>query len=117
IASPLSDYLRAAGLPDGDIDPALAEVIPDEDGKVSDQLPAAGTTPLALPDPEPGGPSASSGPEPEVADWLSDGDETETADLQQTDRKSTRLNSSHVSISYAVFCLKKKKIQLRSTRN
>src|SRR5437868_12396789 len=30
-----------------------------------------------------------------------------------TDRKSTRLNSSHVSISYAVFCLKKKK---RNTR-
>src|SRR5699024_4706058 len=27
----------------------------------------------------------------------------------QEDRKSTRLNSSHVSISYAVFCLKKKK--------
>src|SRR5690625_143600 len=27
------------------------------------------------------------------------------------DRKSTRLNSSHVAISYAVFCLKKKKIQ------
>src|SRR5690349_24020910 len=27
----------------------------------------------------------------------------------QTDRKSTRLNSSHVEISYAVFCLKKKK--------
>src|SRR5207249_6660618 len=27
-------------------------------------------------------------------------------------RKSTRLNSSHVSISYAVFCLKKKKIYL-----
>src|SRR5690625_5567839 len=26
-----------------------------------------------------------------------------------TDRKSTRLNSSHVAISYAVFCLKKKK--------
>src|SRR5690625_6991286 len=26
-----------------------------------------------------------------------------------TDRKSTRLNSSHVDISYAVFCLKKKK--------
>src|SRR5690606_41910883 len=29
------------------------------------------------------------------------------------DRKSTRLNSSHVKISYAVFCLKKKKEQLR----
>src|SRR5699024_11511866 len=28
---------------------------------------------------------------------------------KQLDRKSTRLNSSHVSISYAVFCLKKKK--------
>src|SRR5699024_11570719 len=28
---------------------------------------------------------------------------------KRIDRKSTRLNSSHVSISYAVFCLKKKK--------
>src|SRR5690554_7057971 len=31
------------------------------------------------------------------------------------DRKSTRLNSSHVRISYAVFCLKKKKINLLAT--
>src|SRR5699024_11219935 len=30
------------------------------------------------------------------------------ADTAGEDRKSTRLNSSHVSISYAVFCLKKK---------
>src|SRR5699024_12853130 len=30
------------------------------------------------------------------------------AEDPETDRKSTRLNSSHVSISYAVFCLKKK---------
>src|SRR5437870_8433815 len=29
---------------------------------------------------------------------------------EAVDRKSTRLNSSHVAISYAVFCLKKKKI-------
>src|SRR5437588_11405349 len=29
--------------------------------------------------------------------------------IQQADRKSTRLNSSHTVISYAVFCLKKKK--------
>src|SRR5437868_11163006 len=29
--------------------------------------------------------------------------------VRHLDRKSTRLNSSHVSISYAVFCLKKKK--------
>src|SRR2546430_11038889 len=31
---------------------------------------------------------------------------------RRTDRKSTRLNSSHSQISYAVFCLKKKKITL-----
>src|SRR3989442_11909962 len=31
------------------------------------------------------------------------------AKASQRDRKSTRLNSSHVRISYAVFCLKKKK--------
>src|SRR2546430_6974021 len=31
--------------------------------------------------------------------------------LKAKDRKSTRLNSSHSQISYAVFCLKKKKIQ------
>src|SRR5207244_11025367 len=36
----------------------------------------------------------------EVADWLG-----------LVDRKSTRLNSSHQIISYAVFCLKKKKIK------
>src|SRR5690625_6186416 len=36
------------------------------------------------------------------------------AALAPTDRKSTRLNSSHVAISYAVFCLKKKR---RSNRN
>ena len=33
----------------------------------------------------------------------------ESKKFKPTDRKSTRLNSSHVSISYAVFCLKKKK--------
>src|SRR5699024_11353399 len=36
-------------------------------------------------------------------------DESGVATSIVTDRKSTRLNSSHVSISYAVFCLKKKK--------
>src|SRR5690348_17702818 len=35
--------------------------------------------------------------------------ETESRRGVPTDRKSTRLNSSHPSISYAVFCLKKKK--------
>src|SRR3989442_11834945 len=35
--------------------------------------------------------------------------EIERAEPRTRDRKSTRLNSSHVRISYAVFCLKKKK--------
>src|SRR3712207_7054713 len=40
----------------------------------------------------------------EVADWL------HNLALFSRDRKSTRLNSSHANISYAVFCLKKKNI-------
>src|SRR3712207_8046914 len=42
------------------------------------------------------------------------------AGLRQTselDRKSTRLNSSHANISYAVFCLKKKKNDPHHTAN
>src|SRR5690625_6377407 len=39
---------------------------------------------------------------PTLVVWTSD-------DPTAEDRKSTRLNSSHVAISYAVFCLKKKK--------
>src|SRR2546429_3245992 len=41
---------------------------------------------------------------------------TRRARLQQ-DRKSTRLNSSHGYISYAVFCLKKKKKHILHTRH
>src|SRR2546426_6070693 len=37
------------------------------------------------------------------------------ADANARDRKSTRLNSSHLVISYAVFCLKKKKKKKRDT--
>src|SRR5437773_5973331 len=36
---------------------------------------------------------------------------------ESVDRKSTRLNSSHITISYAVFCLKKKKHTLLILRN
>src|SRR5439155_26853463 len=36
---------------------------------------------------------------------------------EELDRKSTRLNSSHVAISYAVFCLKKKKKTQRTIHN
>src|SRR3712207_7051495 len=38
-------------------------------------------------------------------------------DHVQEDRKSTRLNSSHANISYAVFCLKKKKTLLTIIAN
>src|SRR5258708_29799869 len=41
--------------------------------------------------------------------------QTQTQDpLRRRDRKSTRLNSSHQIISYAVFCLKKKKKELKN---
>src|SRR3712207_8658038 len=40
-----------------------------------------------------------------------------TPRLLQEDRKSTRLNSSHANISYAVFCLKKKKTILTVQSN
>src|SRR5436309_8588455 len=46
-------------------------------------------------------------PEVEEADEAEEELEEEPAEAE--DRKSTRLNSSHVKISYAVFCLKKKK--------
>src|SRR5699024_12814189 len=43
-------------------------------------------------------------------DLIYEGINPQNIDLDlMEDRKSTRLNSSHVSISYAVFCLKKKK--------
>src|SRR3712207_8576051 len=38
------------------------------------------------------------------------GEDRARARIGPLDRKSTRLNSSHANISYAVFCLKKKKI-------
>src|ERR1035441_10844944 len=55
-------------------------------------------------------PAAPPTPPPAVPDWALPGSATHKqvpppADL---DRKSTRLNSSHLGISYAVFCLKKK---------
>src|SRR3712207_6934793 len=45
-----------------------------------------------------------------------DDDVRRAAPWHQRDRKSTRLNSSHANISYAVFCLKKKKTTMISAR-
>src|SRR5256885_14098549 len=52
-------------------------------------------------------PVPASRPDPEVVAIAKR--RTYTAEYKQRDRKSTRLNSSHLVISYAVFCLKKKK--------
>src|SRR3989442_8145419 len=69
-------------------------------------------------------------PEPEDGDGRLAREEAPVADLREApdehvlrvpgeharrDRKSTRLNSSHVRISYAVFCLKKKKTNFHHT--
>src|SRR5256885_9742314 len=40
-----------------------------------------------------------------------------STEVTPQDRKSTRLNSSHLVISYAVFCLKKKKNIIKATRH
>src|SRR5256885_15403983 len=44
-----------------------------------------------------------------VRRWPASNPTPHTAAARAADRKSTRLNSSHLVISYAVFCLKKKK--------
>src|SRR5207249_8476582 len=56
-----------------------------------------------------GGPQSSAGCEVQSRSPGSQGQ-------QERDRKSTRLNSSHVSISYAVFCLKKKKKETKKMK-
>src|SRR5256885_3418320 len=49
----------------------------------------------------------------DAVDWAKKGVQFGAGEILLTsDRKSTRLNSSHLVISYAVFCLKKKNIQL-----
>src|SRR4051812_49947575 len=54
----------------------------------------------------------------DVASALTEGVLAHVADVRRrvpgADRKSTRLNSSHMSISYAVFCLKKKKAHMHT---
>src|SRR5689334_23623073 len=48
---------------------------------------------------------------------LVDLDQVQVRGGEAGDRKSTRLNSSHSSISYAVFCLKKKKKKKKKMKN
>src|SRR5947199_6042309 len=49
----------------------------------------------------------------EVRGLVLTGDWPQSFPTSESDRKSTRLNSSHLGISYAVFCLKKKKPKLQ----
>src|SRR5438128_11049441 len=51
------------------------------------------------------------------AEAAEDGDQVVPLGQPGRDRKSTRLNSSHGSISYAVFCLKKKKKKKNQNKN
>src|SRR3712207_8461124 len=57
---------------------------------------------------------------PEAQALADQGAEVVQGDMEERsameDRKSTRLNSSHANISYAVFCLKKNKIHSTSTK-
>src|SRR5690349_22525117 len=55
--------------------------------------------------------AASPGHEVRFGRWIDDDWYLGSGPRFGGDRKSTRLNSSHVEISYAVFCLKKKKYQ------
>src|SRR5690554_5246042 len=55
---------------------------------------------------------------PDKGEIIVDGiDIKNDVEVKRRDRKSTRLNSSHVRISYAVFCLKKKKKKQASPRH
>src|SRR3712207_6928257 len=59
---------------------------------------------------------AGGGEEPRAPVSLGRVERGEGRRLRARDRKSTRLNSSHANISYAVFCLKKKNINYTACR-
>src|SRR5690554_7636181 len=101
--------------------PTLAQVAPDAGQSLQSidqaplQLPSTESIELNLPD-TPSTDMSVSGPNLQVNGFSLSGnlaiDSAELLSLLDDlrDRKSTRLNSSHVRISYAVFCLKKKTI-------
>src|SRR5687768_18163078 len=78
-ALPICGSLAGAGRADGRLDRVTVQLAVEDPSRPSTCWPASGPVPVARTLPSP-----------------------------STDRKSTRLNSSHGYISYAVFCLKKK---------
>src|SRR5699024_57920 len=96
------------------LDPDRARVeaaVADEQLARGDEIGPLHGLPMAFKDTHDVGGWLSTAGSPTRADYVPDDDELIVARARRAgaDRKSTRLNSSHVSISYAVFCLKKKK--------
>src|SRR5690625_6268401 len=95
--------------------PARAVVLHGETARGAGRLPGGGHRLL------PFGPAGIDPQAGRVQDAATAGGDGAGGDLVQgrghrRDRKSTRLNSSHVAISYAVFCLKKKKEEKANQR-
>src|SRR5208283_6145797 len=90
-----------AGVPDLDAEPIRPAPASDEDGPTHGVLDGVGHEVLQEPAHQPaiGADRELRGNEPKL----------EPLRPRRRKRKSTRLNSSHITISYAVFCLKKKK--------
>src|SRR5690606_40349751 len=100
----MSGIAGVFGEAEGDLDPLLTRMRhrgPDSQGVVQFDTGAFGHVRLATVDKD-GGEQPLAG-------------QAEGSWLVCEDRKSTRLNSSHVKISYAVFCLKKKKKNTRKS--
>src|SRR5256885_6102799 len=89
-----------AALPISPVAPGFAVVDLGAAGTAADAVPGTGTAP-------PGYPRSDGCEPPDSAQISAPVATTAAAAAPATDRKSTRLNSSHLVISYAVFCLKK----------
>src|SRR5688572_31920768 len=75
-------------------------------GQITDAVKRGGDGQEGQHEKEPGG---------ERSEGIVEGEPRARVHQQDADRKSTRLNSSHSQISYAVFCLKKKKSFLQNS--
>src|SRR5690606_39334648 len=109
----LYSVVQSFGLPDAD-----HRVLPSFPTRRSSDLTASTSPPSTRRVPRcPGSATRRSSPRSTPAWSHGEGAQASSAALvRDVDRKSTRLNSSHVKISYAVFCLKKKNVIIRNYR-